>query len=743
MTDRINASASKREYVLQNENAAKTKARLILNAPLKSIPWPFLIALCFLASFLMEIFAFNSFYFSFDEDVFARREISLPFHEQLKRPAVVLDAKNPTVTVNDLNFKVQTIAVETAGSMSTDVHGSVQISDSSSFYRQSNAATFVVVPSDLEYNRALIRIISKGELNKLTLSFTAHDLGSPLVITSIVLNEPPALNIMWLRIFLLGAALSLLALVFKFQLYKAELDFNLRSHRFVHRGLAGLFVLLSFTLMLSMHPQSSTGVVFDINGIGTVPVSNRYHSLLLDLPHDLEELSNSDAYVQLLDAFLKGQLNLDVYVDPKLNVMANPYDSSARDALGVQFYWDRPFYDGKYYVYFGLAPLVTAYFPVYLLTSKVPSLQLACFILTVLAVIGLMACCKSLSELAPSKSNALLFFAGESAVVFGSMIFVWQMSLAHYGLPYLCATAYLSLSLCCLIKAYLSEHPVKRRLFLAGSGTFLVLLVMSRPLVLIFLLLLAGPLLFATIKKTRHPSKRVYDLLCVGLPVLAGAIIVCTYNYARFDTIFEFGQFYQLTVMDIRQTMFGFEWPAFKAAFYHFILEDFTFLKDFPFVELNSRTYGNYGNYQWVPGRAGILAIPLCTALFLLLVRFFRAFKGELKGADWALTAGLAGCLILMPAIAYLEYCVAGLGLSYSMDLGVPALFMSFYLLIVEIKTPKSINEAIVYAAALYLSVKTVFIGFFLGLIGTGNYLELLHPRVFLYVKSLFDPWVY
>lgn len=703
-----------------------------------------MVALCFCAAFLTELFAFNSFYFSFDDEKFARREISLPYHEQLKRPAVVLDAKNHSVTINDLNLKVQTIAVTTAGSGRTLVHAAVQISDSSSFYRQSNAATFAVVPSDAGHNRALIRIINKGELNKLTLSFTPRDLGSPLIITSIVLNEPPALNIMWLRVFLLGSVLSLLVLVFKFKLYQAELDFNLRSHRFVQLGLAGLFVLFSFALMMSVHPQSSTGVVFDINGIGTVPVSNRYRSLLLDLPHDLEELSNSDAYVQLLDAFLKGRLDLDVYVDPKLNDMANPYDSSARDALGVQFYWDRPFYDGKYYVYFGLAPLITAYYPVYFLTSKVPSLQLSCFILTVMALLSLMACCKSLSALAPSKPNALLFFAGEAGVVSGSMIFVWQMSLVHYGMPYLCAAAYLSLSLCCLIKAYLSVRPVKRRLYLAGSGTCLVLLVMSRPLVLSFLLLLALPLLWLLIKKSRASLKAcVCDLSSASVPVLLGAIVVCSYNYARFDSIFEFGQFYQLTVMDIRQTMFGFELPAFKAAFYHFFLEDFAFLKDFPFVEPNSRVYGNYGNFQWVPARAGILAVPLCTALFLILVRFCRAFKGELKGVDLALTAGFAGCLALMPAIAYLEYCVAGVSLSYSMDLGVTALLIVFYLLMADIKTPKSANDAIVYVAALYLSVKTMFIGFFLGLMGTGNYLELLHPQAFLYVKSLFDPWVY
>ena len=56
-----------------------------------------------------------------------------------------------------------------------------------------------------------------------------------------------------------------------------------------------------------------------------------------------------------------------VVVDPE-----NPYDRAARDKAGVWYMWDRALYNGKYYSYFGIAPILTVYYPCQLLTGKLP-----------------------------------------------------------------------------------------------------------------------------------------------------------------------------------------------------------------------------------------------------------------------------------------------------------------------------------------------------------------------------------
>ena len=49
--------------------------------------------------------------------------------------------------------------------------------------------------------------------------------------------------------------------------------------------------------------------------------------------------------------------------------MDNPYDRQARDAEGVSYHWDRAYYEGKYYVYFGVMPALVFHLPYYLVTG--------------------------------------------------------------------------------------------------------------------------------------------------------------------------------------------------------------------------------------------------------------------------------------------------------------------------------------------------------------------------------------
>lgn len=42
---------------------------------------------------------------------------------------------------------------------------------------------------------------------------------------------------------------------------------------------------------------------------------------------------------------------------PELLALENPYDAGARDAAQINdIHWDHAFYNGRYYVYFGLVP---------------------------------------------------------------------------------------------------------------------------------------------------------------------------------------------------------------------------------------------------------------------------------------------------------------------------------------------------------------------------------------------------
>src|ERR1039457_4253716 len=74
----------------------------------------------------------------------------------------------------------------------------------------------------------------------------------------------------------------------------------------------------------------------------------------------------NDYYNLLIDGWLDGQLNLKVDVPAALLALPDPYDPRQRPVgLGLH---DASFYRGKYYLYFGVAPVVTLMLPFRVLT---------------------------------------------------------------------------------------------------------------------------------------------------------------------------------------------------------------------------------------------------------------------------------------------------------------------------------------------------------------------------------------
>ena len=59
---------------------------------------------------------------------------------------------------------------------------------------------------------------------------------------------------------------------------------------------------------------------------------------------------------RLAQALLQGHFYLDDVPSAALQAMDNPYDTAARDSAGVPYLWDHAYYQGKYYVYFGVLP---------------------------------------------------------------------------------------------------------------------------------------------------------------------------------------------------------------------------------------------------------------------------------------------------------------------------------------------------------------------------------------------------
>ena len=93
----------------------------------------------------------------------------------------------------------------------------------------------------------------------------------------------------------------------------------------------------------------------------------------------VQNLDNHRQYYDLAVSLSKGQVFLDEEPSSQLMGMDNPYDRQARDAEGVSYHWDRAYYEGKYYVYFGVMPALVFHLPYYLVTGALSRIGLASF----------------------------------------------------------------------------------------------------------------------------------------------------------------------------------------------------------------------------------------------------------------------------------------------------------------------------------------------------------------------------
>ena len=283
-------------------------------------------------------------------------------------------------------------------------------------------------------------------------------------------------------------------------------------------------------------------------------------TLVLILPMQLSPIWNGairehrNQYELMAESLLEGHLYIDYQdIDPKLLEMENPYDPEARKQAKVDFHWDHAWYNGHYYMYFGIVPVLSVFLPFRVIAGRELNTMRATQLFTGLGVIGLFALFRMLSRRFFPKMTL-----GTCLVLSISVSFIsfWYAS----GFPALYCTAISSgvcleiWSLVFFFKGVFIEPRERLQLVYAALGGFCGALVLGcRPTIALANLLIL-PLLAAYLaKKKREGTLSLKLIFRIFLAALPGLIVVAgllVYNAVRFDSPFEFGQSYQLTVAD-------------------------------------------------------------------------------------------------------------------------------------------------------------------------------------------------
>ena len=254
-------------------------------------------------------------------------------------------------------------------------------------------------------------------------------------------------------------------------------------------------------------------------------------------------------YELMAEAILDGRIDFNYGDESELAKLENPYDPNERKETGVKYHWDHAYYDGHYYMYFGIVPVFLAFLPYRVITGSALTTFRATQFFTAIIIAGLFSLFWLLSKRFFKKMPFGIYLL--LSVAF-SVMSVWY-AIAEPALYCTAITAAIALevwSIFFYIWAVYCEKRENRQILLAGIGALLGALVFGcRPPIALANIVVI-PLLFVFIREHRFTKKLAGKLALAATPYLLVAVGLMTYNYVRFDNPFEFGQAYQLTVAD-------------------------------------------------------------------------------------------------------------------------------------------------------------------------------------------------
>ncbi|MDO4293741.1 MAG: hypothetical protein Q4C65_11010 [Eubacteriales bacterium] len=381
-------------------------------------------------------------------------------------------------------------------------------------------------------------------------------------------------------------------------------------------------------------------------------------------------------YQELARAMAEGKLSVGE-ADEALLTVQNPYDTIFLQAAQIPYQADYAYYEGNYYVYFGVVPAVLLYLPYHLLTGgDLPNYaaELVFFAGFVIACSGLV--CELMRRYFPGLP--FYFWGIGTGLLLGCPpLFYLLIRPDLYHVPIAASCCFAAAGLWLYLAGLNRKRDGWQRVCLYGAGSLcLALTAGCRPQFILFALL-ALPLFWRPIfgERALFSGKGWRETAALVLPYVLVAAGLMAYNGARFGSPFEFGAAYSLTSNDM--THRGVNLERILYGLWYFFLQPPCIEASFPYlrsVSLETDYLGRMVTESWFGGAfsTGMLLWPL----FLLgACRRGRVLPAELSGVI-LLSVGAALVIGMVDANG------AGILLRYGCDVffglylaAVPALF--------------------------------------------------------------------
>ncbi|MCM1505860.1 MAG: hypothetical protein NC177_01815 [Ruminococcus flavefaciens] len=549
----------------------------------------------------------------------------------------------------DIGKKVGTVRVNVASS-SVSPHRlkvNVDIADDTSSVYRNGIVTAEIVPEN--ESTSYITFLLSGDVEKLQFHFSGEENSDFFTIASIELNAPVPFEISVLRMLIILIVSTLAYAI----IFSAFLNKEYRKNK-TFCNLTSYIITVTAVLI-------AVGMT-----IARIPADSEDY---------FKQKSGNQISEELVLAFENKQVSLLQEPSERLLEMEDPYDSNLRSAENVYTAWDHVFYNGKYYSYYGIAPVILLFLPYHMITEYFFPTDIAVMIFAVIGIIFLVLTYNAIIKRWFRNIPSGCYIAG--LIMIMTVCGIWfsvgrplfyEISISS-GFAFVTLGAYFLISSNVISKGKTSLPKVTL------ASLFLATAVLCRPTLAVYSICACvyyaiGFSKSAEVKDEEgivqiKKKRRIAYLVCALIPFVVLGLVQMIYNYVRFGSPLDFGIQYSLTINDFVDAeyhtlfmligLFGylFQFPTIKA--------------DYPYVETWFTYFRANGYYFKDSGQtSGIVWLALPVFAYLLTGKALKRLPDR-KSRLWSIAVIGLPCVI-MPVVIICSIWESGYAVRYVAD---------------------------------------------------------------------------
>ena len=372
-------------------------------------------------------------------------------------------------------------------------------------------------------------------------------------------------------------------------------------------------------------------------------------------------------YELYADALLQGHSYLNIRPPRYLTRMRNPYDRTVRNDLARQnsekVLWDAAYYNGRYYVYFGIVPALMSFVPYRLITGRaLPTWRAVLSMATILWILSYYFIYTLIRKYFRRTSLGIYLLLASTFVPAAGVIYLVTFPVV-YSVPFIYGLVFTVAGLSLWLRSFDRKgNPHRLRMAL---GSLLVALTLGCRPTMILTFVLAFPIFWEEIREKRFfwPKKdSLLNTAAVILPFIPVGLLQMLFNKARFGSPFDFGADYNLTVTDLTRKTFSIAKNI--PAIFQELVQPLQIQPQFPFIK-GIEVATDYQGYMFIDKMIGGFFALNSLALFCFWIFRLRKRMAARK------TFGLAVISFALAVILIeLDVQIGGISQRYMIDYG-------------------------------------------------------------------------